>query len=194
MSAHPQPRLLTEEEYLTLDRAAQVRSEFYQGVMYAMSGGSRSHAAIIASLTREFSSALKNRPCLPVTQCLRVRIERGGLYAYPDIAVVCGEEQYADDQKDVLLNPTVIAEVLSPSTEAYDRGLKSEQYRKIASLKEYALVSQDKPHVEVYRRQPGDQWLLTEYSGLDAACRFESVDCTVSLAELYDKVTFGSAS
>ena len=92
------------------------------------------------------------------------------------------------------MNPTVIAEVLSPSTEAYDRGLKSEQYRKIASLKEYALVSQDKPHVEVYSRQTGDQWLLTEYSGLDTACRFESVDCTISLAELYDKVTFGTAS
>jgi Uma2 family endonuclease len=193
-SAHPQPRPLTEEEYLTLDRAAQFRSEFFQGVMYAMSGGSRAHALINSALTRELGNQLKGRPCFVVTQCLRVRTERGGLYAYPDIAIVCGNDYYADDQKDVLLNPTVIVEVLSPSTEGYDRGLKSEQYRKIASLKEYALVSQDKAHIEIYSRQAGDQWLLTEYSGLEATCRFESVDCTIPLAELYDKITFGSAS
>lgn len=194
MSAYPQPRLLTDEEYLALDRAAQFRSEFYQGVMYAMSGGSRAHGLIGTALGRELGNAFKGRPCWVVTHDLRVRISPGGLYAYPDAAVVCGEEQYADDQKDVLLNPTVIVEVLSPSTEAYDRGLKSEQYRKIASLKEYALVSQDKPHIEIYSRQAGDQWLLTEYSGIEAACRFESVDCTIPLAELYDKITFGSTS
>ena len=189
MSAHAQPRL-TDEEYLALERKAEFRNQFYDGIMYAMSGGSPIHAFVIAALAREFGNAFKKRPCRVASSDLRVRVSRGGLYTYPDIVVICDEPRYSDDQKDTLLNPTLLIEVLSPSTEAYDRGFKTEQYRKIESLREYALVSQSRPHVEIFRRQSGGGWLLSEFTGLDTACRFESVDCTIPLAEIYDKITF----
>jgi Uma2 family endonuclease len=123
---------------------------------------------------------------------LRVRISPARLYTYPDVTVVCGEPRFADDQKDTLLNPVFLAEVLSPSTERYDRGFKSAQYRTPETLQEYALVSQDEPRVEVYCRQPTGQWLLSEAVGIEAKCRLESLDCTLALADLYAKVTFGS--
>ena len=104
--------------------------------------------------------------------------------------MICGDPRFADDQKDTLLNPTTIVEVLSPSTEAYDRGFKSAQYRTIESLEEYVLVAQAEPRVEVFRRQPGGHWLLSEAIGLEAVCRFDSLDCSVSLADIYDKMTF----
>jgi len=125
-----------------------------------------------------------------MTSDLRVRVSPGGLYTYPDVTVVCGDPKFADDQKDTLLNPVFIAEVLSPSTEAYDRGFKSAQYRKLESLQEYALISQAEPRVEVFRRQPGGDWLLSESTGLDAACRIDCLDCRITLAGIYSKVTF----
>ncbi len=112
------------------------------------------------------------------------------MYTYPDLAVVCGEPRLLDGRKDTLLNPALVVEVLSPSTEAYDRGFKAAQYRGIESLDEYALVWRTEPRVEVYRRQPGGHWLLSEFIGIDSACQFESVGAVVPLAEIYDKVTF----
>jgi len=106
--------------------------------------------------------------------------------------VVCGEPKYVDNQLDTLTNPILLIEVLSPSTESYDRGLKARQYRAIESLQEYALVAQSEPRVEIFRRQPSGDWLLSESAGLDAACRFDSVQCAVPLSEIYDKVTFGA--
>jgi Uma2 family endonuclease len=112
------------------------------------------------------------------------------LYTYPDLVVVRGEPKFADGRTDTLLNPTLAIEVLSPSTESYDRGFKSAQYRRIESLEEYALVSQTEARVEVFRRQPGGHWLLTEWVGMDASCKFDSVGASVPLAEIYDKVSF----
>jgi Uma2 family endonuclease len=190
MSAHPQPRL-TPEQYLEIERAAEFRSEYYNGRMYAMSGGSLPHALVIANLSRELGIALKKRACLVMTSDLRLRVSPRGLYTYPDVVVVCGEPKFADDQKDTLVNPAFVAEVLSPSTEAYDRGFKSAQYRTIASLQEYALISQSEPRVELFRRQPAGGWLLSESVGLDAICRIESLECQIALADVYEKVTFG---
>jgi Uma2 family endonuclease len=192
MSAQSQARL-TPEQYLEAERAAEFRSEYYNGHMYAMSGGSYNHAQIIGGLVRELGNALKKRPCSVVSSDLRLRVSFAGLYTYPDVIVICGEPKFADDQKDTLLNPTLIAEVLSPSTEAYDRGFKSAQYRTLASLQEYVLVSQTEPRIEVFHRQTAGHWLLSEAIGLEAVCRFESLDCSVRLADLYDKVTFGAA-
>jgi Uma2 family endonuclease len=121
---------------------------------------------------------------------LRVRISTGGLHAYPDVIVVCGEPRFADETTDMLLNPTLLIEVLSPSTQKYDRGLKSQEYRKIDSLQEYALASQDEPRVEVFRRQPGGPWSPAEFVGLESVCRFESVGAAISLAHIYSKVEF----
>jgi Uma2 family endonuclease len=189
MSAQPQARL-TPEEYLELDRASEFRNEYYNGRMYAMSGGTVPHATIIGNLGGELRAALKKRPCLVVASDLRVQVAADGLYTYPDITVICGEPQLRDRRKDTLLNPALLVEVLSPSTEAYDRGFKSAQYRAVESLQEYAFVSQREPRVEVFRCQGGGHWLFSEFVGLEAVCEFESVSASVPLAEICDKVAF----
>ncbi len=189
MSAHPQPRL-TPEEYLELDRASEFRNEYYNGRMYAMSGGSVPHAIIIGNLTRETGNALRGRPCFVAPSDLRVRVSSDGLYTYPDVVVVCGEIEVLDGRKDTVLNPILIIEVLSPGTEAYDRGFKSAQYRTLETLQEYALVSQSEPRVEIFRRQSSGDWLLSEAVGLEAVCRLNSVDSNVKLSEIYANVTF----
>jgi Uma2 family endonuclease len=188
MSAQPQPRL-SPEQYLELDRASEFRNEYYDGRMYAMSGGSPTHAILIASIGGELRSALDDQPCQVATSNLRVRVSPHGLYCYPDVVVVCGEMKLAENDKDTLLNPILLLEVLSPSTEGYDRGFKFAQYRMIESLQEYALVSQAEPRVELFRRQAGGDWLFSESVGLDKSCRFESVGCSVELAGIYKKVT-----
>jgi Uma2 family endonuclease len=172
MSAHPQPRL-TPEEYLELDRASQFRNEYYNGHMYAMSGGSVPHAIIIGNLTRETGNVLKGRPCFVAPSDLRVGVSPDGLYTYPDVVVVCGEIKVLDGRNDTVLNPILIIEVLSPSTEACDRGFKSAQYRTLETLQEYALVSQTEPRVEIFRRQSTGDWLLSEAVGLESICRFQ---------------------
>lgn len=189
MSAQAQPRL-TPEQYLEAERSADFRHEYYNGHIYAMSGGSYQHAQIIGGLVRELGNALKKRPCSVVPRDLRLRVSPDGLYTYPDVVVICGDPRFADDRRDTLLNPVLIAEILSPSTEAYDRGFKSAQYRTVESLEEYALVSQAEARVEVFRRQTGGHWLLSEAVGLEAVCHFESLDCAIPLAEIYAKVTF----
>ncbi len=189
MSAQPQPSL-TPEQYLEIERAAEFRNEYYNGHVYAMSGGSAPHGYIIANWVRRLGNALDKLPCRVAGSDLRVRVSPGGLYTYPDVVVVCGEPQYADGRIDTLLNPVLIVEVLSPSTEAYDRGFKFTQYRKLESLQEYVLVSQGEPRVEVFRRQPSGDWLLSDCAGLEATCRLDSVGCALALAEIYDKVTF----
>jgi len=155
-----------------------------------MSGGSYPHALIIGNLVFALKSALGKRPCPVAPRDLRVRVSEQGLYTYPDLVVVCGEPRFADDQKDTLLNPTLVAEVLSPSTEAYDRGFKSAQYRRIQSLDEYVLVSQSEPRVEVFRRQGNVAWLLSESFGLDSVFRLESLNCEITLPDIYGQVTF----
>jgi Uma2 family endonuclease len=189
MSAQAQPRL-TPEQYLEAERAAKFRHEYFDGQMYAMSGGSFQHFQIIGNITAELHTSLKKRPCAVGSNDLRLRVSPDGLYTYPDVIVICGEPKFADDRCDTLLNPALIVEVLSPSTEAYDRGFKSAQYRTVESLQEYALVSQAEPRVEVFRRQVGGHWLLSEAIGLEAVCHFESLDCAVPLSEIYAKVTF----
>jgi Uma2 family endonuclease len=199
MSAHAHPRL-TEEEYLKIERAAEFKSEFFDGVMYpkggpyGMSGGSAAHALIIPNLAAELRHELKPKPCAVYVTELRLRIAKRGSYAYPDIAVVCGPPKYLDDQKDTLTNPTMLVEVLSPSTEAHDRGLKFAQYRQIESLREYGLVSQSEPRVEIFRRQSSGEWLLSEVSGLDAKARFDSLSCEIALGEIYHQVNFPEES
>ena len=189
MSAQAQPRL-TPAQYLEAERSAEFRHEYYDGQIYAMSGGSYRHFQIIGNIAGELHATLKKRPCAVGSSDLRLRVSPDGLYTYPDVIVICGDPKFADDQHDTLLNPALIVEVLSPSTEAYDRGFKSAQYRTVESLEEYALVSQVEPRVEVFRRQTGGHWLLSEAIGLEAVCHFESLDCAVPLAEIYAKVTF----
>jgi Uma2 family endonuclease len=189
VAAQPQTPL-TPEQYLEIERASNFKSEYYNGAMYAMSGASWPHVLITGNFARELGNALKNRPCMVGASDLRVRVSPRGLYAYPDVVVICDSPMFADAAGDVLLNPLLLIEVLSPSTEAYDRGFKSQQYRKLESLQEYALASQTEPRIEVFRRQPGDHWLLTEFAGLEATCHFDSIGAAIPLSEIYSKVLF----
>jgi Uma2 family endonuclease len=191
MSAQPRPRL-TPEEYLKIERAAEFKSEYYDGHMYAMSGGSYAHGLIIANIVAKLWQGLAGKGCSVTASDVRLRVSALGLYTYPDIAVVCGTPAFADDQADTLLNPALLIEVLSPSTEAHDRGFKFAQYRRLESLREYALVSQIEPRVEIFRRQASGEWLLSESTGLDGTCRLDSVGCGVALAEIYQQVSFSA--
>ncbi len=192
MSAQPQTKL-TDEEYLAIEEKAEFKSEFYRGEMFAMSGGSPPHALIGGSIIALLWLAARAKGCKVYNSELKVRVARNGLYAYPDASVVCGEPQYAEGTTQVITNPAAVIEVLLPSTEAYDRGFKSAEYRKIPSLREYAFISQTEPRVEIYGRKANGEWgEFSEYVGLEAACRFHSLECTVQLSDLYSGVTFPS--
>ena len=178
----------TPEEYLALELQAQCKSEYYAGDIFAMAGASRWHNLIVANVIGELSLQLKRRPCTTYPSNMRVKVSPTGLYTYPDVTVVCGDAQFEDTQQDTLLNPTLIVEVLSESTEAYDRGGKFAHYRKLAFLLEYVLIAQTKPHVEHYVRQPDNRWLLAEADSVHAVIHLPSIDCHLALAEVYDKV------
>lgn len=189
MSAHPLPRI-TAEQYLAMERAAEFKSEYFEGQVDAMSGGTYPHATIILNVGGELRQELKKRPCTVTPGEVRLRVSPGGLYTYPDVMVVCGEAQFADDQKDTLLNPTLIVEVLSKSTEAHDRGFKFAQYRKLDSLRTYVLVSSGEPRVETFDLR-AETWVFSESVGMDAVCPFESLDCQILLSDIFHRVTFG---
>ncbi|MGA2175696.1 MAG: Uma2 family endonuclease [Verrucomicrobiota bacterium] len=185
---------LTEAEYLEIERRAEYKSEFLDGEMFAMSGGTRWHSIIAVNITSEFSKQLKGSPCMAYNTDLRVKVQAAGLYTYPDLSVACGDQQFEDEQVDVLLNPTVLAEILSESSESYDRGKKFALYRQIPSLREYLLVSQDKPQIEQFIRQAGGEWLLRDVVGMDGKLTLPSLNITVALAEVYANVQFPPAS
>ncbi|MCB1825663.1 MAG: Uma2 family endonuclease [Candidatus Competibacteraceae bacterium] len=187
MPPQPKPRL-TPEDYLALERSADFKSEYFNGEIFAMTGASEPHNLIVINTIRELSTQLKKRPCKVYANDMRVKVDPTGLYTYPDIVVTCGKAQFDDTHLDTLLNPVLIVEVLSDSTEAYDRGRKFEHYRKLESLAEYVLIAQNRPHIESYRRQANQQWLLTECGTPDGALRLVSIDCELALAEIYDKV------
>jgi len=184
---------LTEAEYLEIERAAEFRSEFFGGEMFAMAGGTPQHSLISTNLAGEFRNRLKPQACVAYNTDLRVKIEATGLCTYPDLSVICGPLQFAVGTDDTVVNPTVLVEVLSDSTEAYDRGKKFEHYRQIATLREYLLVSQKEPRIEQFIRQPGGRWLFNEAGGLDAALELPSLQISLALGEVFAKVLFIAA-
>jgi len=181
---------LSETEYLAVERAADSKSEFFDGEMFAMAGGTPMHSLIATNLAAEFTTQLRGRPCLAFNSDLRMKVEATGLFTYPDLSVVCGDLQFANDSDDTILNPTVLAEVLSNSTEAYDRGKKFEHYQEIPTLKEYLLVSQWKPRIDQYLRQVSGDWLLRPAVGLEAALVIPSLDISLSFARVFANVKF----
>ncbi len=191
MSTEPKT-FLSPEEYLEQERRAGQKSEYFQGETFAMTGASRRHALIVTNLVGEFRQQLKGKPCEVYSSDLRLRVEATGLYTYPDVMVVCGNPQFADDQKDTLLNPVIIIEVLSELTRDYDRGQKFQHYRALASVMEYLTVAQSEPHVEYCSRQAENRWLLTEFSGLEQSIPLASIHCVLRLAEIYDKIEWAA--
>lgn len=187
MSGQP-TTYLTPEEYLATERKAETKSEYINGEIVAMTGVSRAHNLIGVNLTREISKQLQGRPCEGYSNDMRVMVPSTRLYTYPDLVVVCGEPQFEDDNFDTLLNPTLIIEVLSESTEGYDRGKKFGFYRTIQSLAEYLLVAQDEHRIEQYAKQSDGRWLLSEYRSTEDVAELASIQCRLALKEVYDKV------
>lgn len=185
MSAHAK-QALNEEGYLALEREAETKSEFFDGAMVAMAGAKAAHNSIAFNVSGAIWDRLADS-CRGFSSDMKVRVPEGREF-YPDLVVVCGEAKYLDEREDVLLNPVLIVEVLSTSTEAFDRGRKFELYRTIPSLKAYVLIAQDRVQVDAYTRQNDDRWLLSSASRIEDTIELEPIGCRVALADFYRKV------
>ena len=175
----------TPQEYLALERRSNVRHEFVDGELYAMAGASRGHNLISGNLYLGLRTQLRGRPCEVYMSDMRVWVDETGLYTYPDLVVSCGEPKFQDDEFDTLLNPTLIIEILSPTTRSYDRGRKFAHYRRLASLREYVLVAQDQALVQIHRRHD-EEWTSTELSRRHEILHLESVGCRIALDDIYE--------
>jgi Uma2 family endonuclease len=186
MSAIPKT-LISEQEYLTLERKAEHKSEFYKGEVFAMAGATEEHNAIVGALIGELYSFLKSKRCRVYPSDLRVYNPANSLYTYPDVTVVCGENEYLDNEFDTLVNPTVIFEVLSPATEDYDRGTKFKLYRSIPSLLNYVIISSTEFAAEVYTRS-NDNWILSTAKSKAAHIHISAIDYNLNLSDVYAQI------
>jgi Uma2 family endonuclease len=188
MRAQPRP-FLTETEYLERELVSTIKHEYYAGEIFAMAGGSEAHNLIASNVNASIYAQIRGRGCRIYPSDMRIKIVNTGLYTYPDVTIVCGMPEFANmTKRDTLLNPTIIIEILSPSTERYDRGVKFQNYRTIETLQEYILIAQNKYYIERYIRQERNTWLLTEAIGIDSAIGLESIQCTLALADVYELV------
>jgi len=202
--ATPQSKLFfTEDEYLAVERSSEERCEYLDGQVYAMAGESPDHGTICSNLTAMIVTQLKGTDCQAWSKDTKVRsgplpkqkLNTKGLYSYPDLVVACAEREYLDEHRDVLLNPRVIIEVLSPATEAFDRGEKFMRYKSwLPTLSDYLLVSQSSPVITHYVKQDDGGWSLYFYEGLEQSLFIESINCTLPLADVYDRIEFPSPS
>lgn len=181
----------TADEYLAFDRASDSKHEYYDGEIYNMVGGSSHHAQIAANAIINLGMVLRDKPCRIYTSDLRVQMPQS--FAYPDVTVVCGEPRFLDSKQDTLLNPTLVIEVLSPSTAAFDRGTKLHSYQALESLQVYMLVEQDAPQLELYTRR-SEGWLYTRHTGMETVVELPALEISLPLAALYNKVDFSAAA
>lgn len=197
MTAAPKPKL-TEAEYLAIENAAEFKSEFYNGVMYplhrdevtGMAGASRFHNRVKENLIGELFIRFKDGPCQSFSSDQRVRLTDSGMFAYPDILVVFAEPQFSEADPNTLVNPQVVIEVLSPSTENYDRGFKFAQYQLQQSIREYVLVSQNAVRIERFVRQPNNSWVLTIFTDQNGEFSLETIPARIPIADIYRSVAF----
>lgn len=180
--------LLSAEDYLTFERQSEFRHEFYRGEIFQMSGASREHNLIVFNLANQIGSQLRGKNCEGYANDMRVFTPITGLYTYPDVTIVCGEPEFLDDEFDTLLNPVVLIEVLSPSTADYDRGKKFWHYQSIKSLREYLLIAQDEVKIEHLIKQADGRWDVREYSLPDAEIELSSIEITLKISEIYEKI------
>jgi Uma2 family endonuclease len=193
MSLPVQHRRYTVEEYLELERQSEQKHEFRDGEIVAMAGASPAHVLIAANFLGEIREALKGKPCRAYGSDLKVASVSRGQITYPDGSIICGPSEFhpaAGVLRDVVTNPRVLIEVLSPSTEQYDRTMKFDLYREIASFEEYVLVAQQFPRVETYRRYPDGSWRFEPFVGIEASARLATVEVSVPLREIYAAVEF----
>lgn len=183
-------QFITPDEYLRRERVSETKHEYFQGQIYAMAGASEAHADIRSNMFVALANGLRGKPCRPCDPDVRILVERNGLYTYPDIAVVCGARQRLEGEPNItLLNPTLIIEVLSDSTESYDRGPKFTLYKGLVSLTDYVLVSQHEARVEHHHLAEG-AWTATTIEGLDQTLPLPTIDCELPLSVIYDGVSF----
>jgi Uma2 family endonuclease len=196
-------RKYTVEEYLAFERAAEERHEYFDGEIVAMAGEKLEHGLISTNVLISLGTQLKGTPCFAVAKDTKIRSGLGvfaarltkGMFSYPDVVVICGEPEFFDEKHDIIMNPSAIVEVLSKSTELYDRGEKFRKYRSWnPSLKDYVLVSQSEPLVEHFRREADDSWNMQEASGLEASMTFSGIPCVLKLADVYDRIKFEPAA
>ena len=184
---------VSPEEYLWLERQAEYKSEYLNGEIFAMSCASREHNLIAGNIFGELRQQFKDRQCEAYMSDMRVKVTATGLYTYPDVIAICGEPKFDDEYIDTLLNPTLLVEVLSQSTERYDRIAKSSYYRTLDSLAEHLLVAQDEVRLEQYVKQTNGQWLQIEHTSLDSVADLTAIGCALALRDIYDKVSLGKA-
>ncbi|MEE4358577.1 MAG: Uma2 family endonuclease [Desulfococcaceae bacterium] len=180
----------TKNEYLEMEAAANCKSEYYSGEIFAMSGGSPRHSIICLNLNWSIREATRNKNCTGFESSMKVEIAPADAYVYPDLSVVCGEIELAENTTDAITNPVLIIEILSPGTESFDRGMKFEYYRMLASLKEYVMVSQDQPKVETYFRQDENIWQYRVISGSDQTVLLQSLEYEIVVKDIYHKLLF----
>ena len=189
MSSQPKP-YFTEEQYLEIEESSEQRSEYFRGEMFPMEAGTFRHATIHSNVVLTLGRELQGSGCRVWLGDLRVKASQTGLYTYPDIVVICGTPQMSDTDKgkDTVVNPTVIVEILSPTTENYDRGNKFVHYRSIPSFCEYLLIAQDRMQAEHHAKQPDGGWLFHEVSGPEGIISLDSIGVRFNLSEAYDGV------
>jgi Uma2 family endonuclease len=189
MSAVPhEPLRMTDEEYLAFENASATKHELIDGYIYDMAGGSEDHILISMNIGASLSNQLRKKPCKVYGSDLRVKPKGKGSFFYPDVTVLCGEAKFTEGSAACLLNPSFVVEVLSPSTEAADRGIRAISYREMPSVKAYLFVNQDTAHLELFLRMPNNHWELIDYKGLDAVVDLSVIECTLALEDVYDKV------
>ncbi len=195
MTALPKPRL-SEEEHLSIERAAEYKSEFWDGAMYAMAGAGSRHGIIGLNIVAELHAQFRGRRCRAYLNDLRVRVADSGMYAYPDVIALCGEPQFLDAREDTLLNPQLLVEVLSPGNERSDRAEKLRRYRQLESLTDLLFVAQDRVFIEHWSREPAvpHVWTYFEYSQLTDSIPLVSLQARLALTDLYENVDFSTPS
>ncbi|MBI4788757.1 MAG: Uma2 family endonuclease [Chloroflexi bacterium] len=188
---HPKDKFITPEEYLALEEKADHRSEYCDGEIFAMAGGSVNHNQITANIYAGLRQLMAQRPCRVFINDMRLRIQHSGLYTYPDAMVVCGKVEFVLKRDDTVMNPIVIVEVWSDSTQAYDRGAKFALYRRIPALQEYVMIDQNQPYVEHFRRE-GHFWVLETLEQMDAVLTMPALSCEMPLSVMYERVEWPS--
>ncbi|MDM8550621.1 Uma2 family endonuclease [Desulfobacterales bacterium HSG2] len=188
-----QKTCFTREEYLALEDRANYKSEFYDGEIFALAGGIRNHSVICLNLNWGIRNGVADKDCVGFDSNMKLDIAEHNLFVYPDAMVVCGEIGFSENRTDIVTNPVLIIEVISPSTEKFDRGDKFAYYRSLPSLREYVLISQNEPMVEVYYKQDEKTWIYTVSKGLEESVRFQTIDYEMSLKDIYQKVNLHSS-
>ncbi len=183
-----QEKYYSKEEYLAFEEQAEYKSEYYDGGIFAMAGGSRNHSVICVNLNRRTAEALDEKDCIVLESNMKLDIAKYNLFVYPDAMIVCGEIEFLDNRTDVIKNPVLVIEVLSPSTETFDRVKKFAYYQSVPSIQEYVLILQREPKVEVYYKQDEKTWMYTFAEGLGDTILFRTLEHTLSLKDIYQKV------